>query len=62
MSLEWNSECVMEGESGEQVGGENSLSTILRQLKLTEHSYYIIIFIHQLDGRLNIIMKVNRLQ
>ena len=22
MSLEWNSECVMEGESGEQVGGE----------------------------------------
>jgi len=22
LSLEWNSECVMEGESGEQVGGE----------------------------------------
>jgi len=22
MNLEWNSECVMEGESGEQVGGE----------------------------------------
>ena len=22
MSLEWNSECVMKGESGEQVGGE----------------------------------------
>ena len=22
MSLEWNSECAMEGESGEQVGGE----------------------------------------
>ena len=21
-SLEWNSECVMEGESGERVGGE----------------------------------------
>ena len=21
LSLEWNSECVMEGESGEQVGG-----------------------------------------
>jgi len=22
LSLEWNSECVTEGESGEQVGGE----------------------------------------
>ena len=22
LSLEWNGECVMEGESGEQVGGE----------------------------------------
>jgi len=22
LSLEWNSECAMEGESGEQVGGE----------------------------------------
>ena len=22
LSLEWNSKCVMEGESGEQVGGE----------------------------------------
>jgi len=22
LSLEWNSECVMEGESGEQAGGE----------------------------------------
>ena len=22
LSLEWNSECVMQGESGEQVGGE----------------------------------------
>jgi len=22
LSLEWNSECVVEGESGEQVGGE----------------------------------------
>jgi len=22
LSLEWNSECLMEGESGEQVGGE----------------------------------------
>ena len=23
LSLEWNSECVTEGESGEQVGGES---------------------------------------
>ena len=27
LSLEWNSECVMEGESGEQVGGE--LETVI---------------------------------
>jgi len=25
LSLEWNSECVMEGESGEQVGGNTIL-------------------------------------
>ena len=28
--MEWNSECVMEGESGEQVGGELECDIISR--------------------------------
>jgi len=38
LSLEWNSECVMEGESGEQVGGELESDIISRVFcaRLTE--------------------------
>ena len=36
LSLEWNSECVMEGESGEQVGGELASVTSLLRLLLQQ--------------------------